>query len=101
MRVRGHPEAVEIAHTVIRSAAPDHGGLIFDRYGTPQFGAEPNRGAGRRVQCEDAVFRLHQAGLSQLRAPAGEAVGETVGVQQLAGAKPRLRSRQQRQQGRR
>ena len=89
--IGGHPEAVEVADAVVRSALLHHGGIVADAQRTGEFLLKPNGatalvlGSGSVIDIKLSVDDLGGATGSLLDHPTGEILGKIVLKENLFG----------------
>ena len=74
----GHPEAIQVAHAVVGTAALDHGRLVFDRHGTLQLAAKPDGAARGHVQSQHPRIGGHRTWFLRFHTPLHKTVLEIV-----------------------
>src|SRR6185437_3162955 len=73
-RIRGHPEAVEVAHPIVRPARGNGFSLVLDENRALQLRTETERQSGGRIDIENAAGGRYPSGTLRFHRPAGETV---------------------------
>jgi hypothetical protein len=80
-RILGHPEAIEIAHSVISPSGLDHRRLITDEHRSAEWCPEPDRATAGYINLHGSIACLHLPTLFKLWHPLSQVAVEVIGRQ--------------------